>query len=114
VRYCANHPEHARLMVQESVRDSDRLAWAASRFIAPEHEGVIRAIKALRKRGILPDVDPVLLVYMISSAAQAPFMLAPELKHTHGVDAMDPAMIEAHADAVVALFLGKHRAPAKT
>jgi AcrR family transcriptional regulator len=107
VRYCAAYPEHARLMVQESVRDSERLAWAAKRFIAPEHGGVLPAIKSLIRRGIMPDVEPVLMIYMLSSAAQAPFMLAPELKHTHGVDALNEASVQAHADAMVAVFLGR-------
>jgi AcrR family transcriptional regulator len=107
VRYCAKHPEHARLMVQESVRDSDRLAWAAQTFIAPEHISVILGIKAMIRKGKLPDVDPILLVYAISAVAQAPFMLAPEIKHTHGVDATDDRIIEAHADAVVTLFIRK-------
>jgi hypothetical protein len=55
----------------------------------------------------MPDVEPVLMIYMLSSAAQAPFMLAPELKHTHGVDALDEASVQAHADAMVAVFLGR-------
>lgn len=105
VAYCARHPEHARLMVQESVRDSERLEWAAKHFIAPGHENILRAIKALSRRGVLPDIDPILLVYMISAAAQAPYMLAPELRHTHGLDAMDPARVAAHADGIVALFM---------
>lgn len=107
VRYCAAHPEHARLMVQESVRDSDRLAWAAQRFIKAEHDGVLRGLKSLIRRGAIPDVAPINLIYMISAAAQAPFMLAPELKHTHGLDALSPDMVEAHADAIVAVFLRK-------
>lgn len=105
VRYCAAHPEHARLMVQESVRDNARLAWAAETFIKPEHEGVLRGLRSLIRRGAIPDVAPISLIYMISAAAQAPFMLAPELKHTHGVDALSPEMVEAHADALVAIFL---------
>lgn len=105
VRYCAAHPEHARLMVQESVRDSDRLAWAASSFIRPEHDRITRAVKSMVKRGAMPDVAPFHLLYMIAAAAQAPFMLAPELRHTHGVEPLDPAVVDAHADAMVKIFL---------
>lgn len=105
VRYCARHPEHARLMVQESVRDSERLAWAAETYIQPEHHRVIPAIEELIRQGRMVDIDPVHLIYMISSAAQAPFMLAPELKHVHGREILSDAAVETHADAVVALFL---------
>jgi AcrR family transcriptional regulator len=107
VRYCARYPEHARLMVQESVRDGDRIAWAAKTFIVPEHTNVIRGMEALVKRGKLPNINPVLMVYMLSAAAQAPYMLAPEIKHSHGIDTSREELVEAHADAVVALFLRK-------
>lgn len=34
VRYCARHPEHARLMMQEANRDSARLSgWRRSSFV---------------------------------------------------------------------------------
>jgi hypothetical protein len=32
-------------------------------------------------------------------------MLAPEIKHSHGIDTSREELVEAHADAVVALFL---------
>src|SRR5699024_5797359 len=37
VRYCAHHPEHARIMVHETVGDSDRTAWIAEQIVGPQH-----------------------------------------------------------------------------
>ena len=33
VRYCADHPEHARIMVQESYQGNPRLSWAEKQHI---------------------------------------------------------------------------------
>ena len=106
VHYCARHPEHARLMVQESTRDSERLAWAARAFIRPAHKSLLPTVGRLIATGDLPDVEPVRLIYLIVAAAQTPFLIGAEIRHTHGVDAFSPAEVDAHADAVARLFLG--------
>ena len=109
VRYCARHPEHARIMVQESIRDNDRLIWAVDTFIRPQH----RAAGAHRERrgaeGIWPDIPEASLAYMLVASAQMPFVLAPELKHLYGVDMLADRHVEAHAEALVTLFFD-HRA----
>lgn len=105
IRYCAEHPEHARLMVQESFRDNERLEWAAKRFIRPSHDGILPRWNELMRDGMMPRVDPVLMVYAMTGAAQSIFNLAAEAKHTHGIDAMSEDTIEAYSDAIIALFL---------
>ena len=105
IRYCAEHPEHARLMVQESFRDNERLEWAAKRFIRPSHDGLLPRYSELMRDGIMPRIDPVLMIYAMTGAAQSIFNLAAEVKHTHGIDAMSEEMIEAYSDAITAIFL---------
>lgn len=105
VRYCAEHPEHARLMVQESFRDNERLAWAAESFIRPSHDRIFPGWQTLMREGLMPQVDPVLMVYAITGAAQSIFNLAAEARLTHGIDALSEEVVEAYSDAIVALFL---------
>lgn len=105
IRYCAEHPEHARLMVQESFRDNDRLEWAAKQFIRPSHDRILPRWDELMQSGQMPRVDPVLMIYALTGAAQSIFNLAAEAKHTHGIDALSDETIEAYSDGIVALFL---------
>jgi len=105
VGYCARHPEHARIMVHETMSDTDRTAWIAEQIIGPQHRAARRNIETLMAAGHLPQMEPRRLIYMISAAAQAPYTLAGELRLAYGVDPMTPPEVEAHADAVVAAFV---------
>ncbi len=105
VAYCARHPEHGRLMVQESMHDNPRIEWAAREFILVGHQRIIPMLNDLIADGALPAVPVVTLLYVLNAAAQAPFLLAPEIAHSHGADVLAPAAIEAHADIVLRLLL---------
>lgn len=105
VHYCARHPEHARIMVHETVGDSDRAVWIAQNIVIPQHRAGRRNVETLMAAGHLPKMEPRRLIYMMSAAAQAPFTLAGELRHAYGVDPMTREEIEAHADAVIAIFI---------
>jgi TetR/AcrR family transcriptional regulator len=104
VRYCARHPEHARIMVQECVRDTDRLRWAVERHIIPGHNGLAGMIDTLQAKGVLPQGSFVSLLYMMVASCQMAFALGAEVRLATGTDMTEEAAIEAHADAVVALF----------
>ena len=108
VAYCARHPEHARIMVQESINDSERLRWAVEHFIRPDHERLARTLEPLIAEGVYPRVPLHSLVYILSAAAQNIFLLAAEVRHSYGVDVSDPAVVGAHADALLTLLF-EHR-----
>ena len=108
VRYCARHPEHARIMMQVSMSDGPRLAWAA-RFIRGEHEDAVAWIAKHVRRGIWPDVASHSLIYILVAACQMVFALAAEVRHVHGVDMMADDAIDAHAEAIITLFF-EHKA----
>ncbi|WP_370679464.1 TetR/AcrR family transcriptional regulator [Comamonas sp. GB3 AK4-5] len=106
VRYCARHPEHARLMMQEANRDSERLKWMAETIIRPRHDAnTLPLIQEVSKQvGVLGDIEPVMLLYMITAIAQVPYLLTAEMKYAHGMDAMCEKSIEAHCEAVLAFI----------
>ncbi|NIE55169.1 MULTISPECIES: TetR family transcriptional regulator [Burkholderia] len=105
VRYCAKYPEHARLMMQEANRDSERLKWMAQTFIRPRHDLTIPLIEQVsaQTKG-LEKIDPVTLLYMITAIAQIPYLLTAEIKYAHGVNAMREKAVEAHCEAVLAFI----------
>ncbi|MEM1230583.1 MAG: TetR/AcrR family transcriptional regulator [Pseudomonadota bacterium] len=106
VRYCAEHPEHARIMMQESVAPTPRLRRAIRQHVAPAHRQLKALIESLQARRVLPaDAPPESIIYMITGACQNLFALAPEPKISLGYDALSDAAVDAHAEAVVALFV---------
>ena len=105
VQYCARHPEHARLMVQESVRDNERLRWAADTFVSQTSRNAERFVRVLQKEGLLPDVSVPALVYIIVGAAQLFYTLAPEVRRIWHIDPADPAVAQSHAEALLAVFI---------
>lgn len=104
VAYSARHPEHARLMTQESVRDSERLDWAAETFIADISRVSGRFMELCKREGILPDVSTPALVYIFVGAAQTFHTLAPEVRRVWGIDPSHPDVIEDHVQALTAVL----------
>lgn len=106
VVYCARHPEHAQLMVQESVRDSKRLRWMADTFVKRTAQSAGALVELLQTENMLPPhVSPIALIYIIVGAAQQFYTLAPEVRRVWGVDPSDEKMIQAHVDALLAVFI---------
>jgi len=104
VRNCARHPEHARIMVQESLRDTERLRWAVRTHIEPAHKTARLVSKSWIEAGVYPAIPLHAIIYIISAAAQSPFMLAPELRHGSGIDMTNPAQIDIYADALTTIL----------
>lgn len=104
VRYCARHPEHARIMVQQSIHGTDRFKWMVETYIAPQHRNGRRSRDSHVEAGLWPKIEEVSIVYLLVAAAQMPFMLSQEIAEIYGTDPTDPAWVERHADAIITLF----------
>ena len=105
VRAAAELPELNRIMVQEATIDSDRLRWIVERHTRPRFEQLIANWRRLRAAGEVPDVDEVVLYYSLVGAASLASVNAPEARLL-GHDTLSSSFIDAHADALVLLFLG--------
>jgi TetR/AcrR family transcriptional regulator len=105
VRYCAKHPEHARIMIQQSSLDGPQIEWATKRFIRARHVVSSGVIERLMAAGSLPDVDPVSLAFSLAASCQMYFVLAPEVKALSGRNVYLPDEVDRHAQSVVRLFL---------
>ena len=105
VHFAAEHPELNRIMVQEDTKDSERLAWIADHHVQPRFDG-ITALLAVAAVPHLRDADPLVLYYSLIGAASLLYVNAPEGRRLTGREPTDPAVIERHADALVAMFVG--------
>lgn len=104
VRYCARHPEHARIMVQESIRDSERLHWAADTHVRPGHQPLLDSLPVTLDLERFPAIDIPTLIYMLNAATQAPFTLAAEIRHLYDKDVHRDDFVATYADGIFDLF----------
>lgn len=105
-RYWAKHPEHARLMVQETFRDSERLRWMTDEHVRRSAKVGETFVQFLQANGLAPADAPIASVaYIIMGASQLFFIRAPEAKRMWGVDPKSPAVIEAHIDVLARMLV---------
>jgi AcrR family transcriptional regulator len=104
VHYCARHPEHARLMVQESIRGGPRLDWMVARYIAPGHASGKPFFDTLSPSTAQAPMHRTALIYIIVAACQIPYLLAAEIHSSTGFDTRSEAFIDAHVDMLFELF----------
>ena len=104
VDYCARHPEHARMMIQQSILAGPELTWAAEQFIRARHSRDLPFLDRLKAAGALPDVDTIALHFIIVGACQMIYLLAPEVRAVDGRDVFLPEAIRKHADAVIGIL----------
>jgi AcrR family transcriptional regulator len=110
VIYCARHPEHVRIMMHESLGESERLKWMVEKYIAPAHRNIEPLLREAMEAGTVPKMPIISLIYTISAAAQSLFALGAEARHIYGVDTRAAAVVSQHAEALVALFVANRSA----
>ena len=107
VRFAADHPALVRLMNDEGKRDGPRLRWLVDRHGRRLFD-LAGAVLASAPRGSgLAHVAPVHLYYAFIGAVGMIFSQAAECRRLTGVDpTTSRALVDAHADLLVTLFLG--------
>lgn len=105
IYYCARHPEHARIMISESVRGGERLKWMVREYIRPGHEIYAGPTRKHMERGEMPNAWQPSLIFIVTAVCQMPFVLAAEARELYGIDMQSDAAIEAHIDSVFAFLL---------
>jgi AcrR family transcriptional regulator len=108
VRFVAAHPEFVLLMNEEGRRTGPRMRWLVDRHVKPIYAEMMRLLNEPELRAHIPaHVDPLHYHYMFIGAVGSFFTQAPECRRVSGVDPYEPEQVEAHADAIVHLFLGE-------
>ena len=109
VHAAAGLPQLNRIMVQEATTDSERLQWIVERHTRRRFELITGQWRKLRDAGVVADIDEAVLYYSLVGAASLAYVNAPEARLL-GFDTLSDSFIEAHADALVGVFLGPNRA----
>ena len=104
-RYCADHPEHARITFSETIAGGERLEWMVKKFVKSNHGTTTLYLKGLMENGILPEMPLTSLFYALVGMIQLPFVLEKEAKSALDYDFMREEAIERHADTVLALLM---------
>ena len=107
VYFSAAHPQLHRIITQECKTDGPRMDWLVERHVRPLYEQTTAILAGLVEAGHLPDFPAPHFYYILTGAAPTMFVLGPECRRLTGIDPQAPEVIEAHADAVIALIFGK-------
>lgn len=100
VRYCARHPEHARITIAETVRGGERLKWMVKNFVETGHGNFVPLCQNMMDRGVIPHMSVTSFLYSLVGMSQLAFVLAPEAKLAFKVDMMSEEMIANQTEAV--------------
>jgi AcrR family transcriptional regulator len=107
VTFSAARPQLHRVITQECKSDGPRIDWLVERHVRPIYEQVAAIFAGLVEAGHLPDIPVPHLYYILTGAGPTMFVLAPECRRLTDVDPQAPEVVEAHADAVIALLFGR-------
>jgi TetR/AcrR family transcriptional regulator len=107
VRFAADHPALVRLMNDEGKRDGPRLRWLVDRHGRRLFDLAGTVLSSARRGNPLAGVAPVHLYYAFIGAAGMIFSQAAECRRLIGIEpTTSRALVDAHADLLVTLFLG--------
>lgn len=105
VAMSASRPELNRIMIHEGTHPSDRLEWLTDTQIRPRATAMLDLWDALVASGDAAPVSREVIYHVLIGAASLLHANAPEARLLLGVEPSDPVVVEAHADALVAMFL---------
>jgi AcrR family transcriptional regulator len=105
VHFAAAHPALSRIMMHEATAPSPRLAWLVETHLEGRYRALLDLWATLTERGDAAPVPPDLLYHVLIGAASLVHANAPEMRLLTGQDPSSPRIVQAHADALVALFL---------
>jgi len=105
VTFAARRPELNRIMMHEGSAPSGRLNWLVETQLRQRYQVLHSRWQQLQLGTETSLLPPALLYHTLIGAASLLYANSPEAELL-GIDPDDPDLIEAHADALVAMFLG--------
>ncbi len=111
VHAVARLPELNRIMVHEATAATPRLEWIVEEHVRARFETLAEQWLAVRSDGATAiDADPIVIYYTVVGAASLLYVNTPEAHLLLGRDdVVDDALIDTHADLLVAMLLGGDR-----
>ena len=110
VRAVAGLPELNRIIVQEATIGSDRLDWIVDAHTRSRYDLLVALWRDLRATGDAHDIDETIFYYSLIGASSLAYVNAPEARLL-GQDTLSARFVEAHADALITMFLRPEGVP---
>lgn len=107
ITFSAAHPELHRIITQESKGEGERIDWLVDQHIRPHYEVATAMFERLAAEGLVRDIPPAHLYYLLTGAGPTIFVLAPECRRLTGFDPLAAEAVETHADAVIDLLFAR-------
>lgn len=99
------HPEYLRILFQEGTVDSERLRWMVERHQSRVSAMMATLIGEAQAAGLFVAMDPMHAKFLLSGASSLAIVMAPEYRLVTGNDPQSPAFLDAHVDALMAIFM---------
>jgi len=106
-KYTIALPEFHRFMRQECTTNNPRLKWVAKTVVMPLIDRLLPQIAALQKKGVLPQMEPILFHYMMVSLTAVLSEFGPEMRITSKLAADDPGVVASYWRGVEKMVFGK-------
>jgi len=100
-RYCAAHPEHARMTIAESIRGGERLEWMVQEFVIKHHLVVVPWLEDMMRAGVIHQMPVHSMLYSLVGMVQVPPMLTKEADLAGQKAMMTEDSVARHAESVL-------------
>lgn len=113
LQFTFEHPEWVKIMFQESSTPGPRLDWLIQEFIGTDFIEGKAMIELGQHHGLLPDVNAMDLLHILSGALIYLVNVAPITERVLGIDPSSLAYREQHVDSLVQILSKASPSPAR-
>lgn len=107
IRATAAYPAFHRLLFQEAMQDSDRLAWLVEHHQRAMSDRMVALIEEAKMAKLLPaDASSMHLKFVVSGMFALPIAFAPEYRLLAREEPIDDTFIDQHIALCLRLILG--------
>ena len=96
LRFTITYPDFHHFMLRESRPGNPRLPWLVETMLKPAMQRLLPQIRGAQADGDLPQGDPSLFHYMMIGMMSVLSSLKDEIHQSTGLEADDPAVIDAY------------------
>ena len=109
LKFTFANPTWVKIMFQEASTPGPRLDWMVERFFVNDFAEGKAVVELARSRGVLPDLDPMHLLYILSGALIYLANVAPIIERVTGVEVADDAFIDQYVATLLQVLSGGDR-----
>ena len=105
IDFLVEHPELARLLVNEGVVHTPRLSWLVDAYLRPLFRKWESFLIEGKRANLIKDLHPAFVLFAFLGALQHFFDVAPLVKELFGLNAHSQDTARGYANALIEIFL---------